>query len=63
MVETGQMAEADVAQQRQVDREGEGAEAGGGADVAGRLLPPDVLFAGGKREDEWISGGAGWSTF
>ena len=40
------------AEQRQMDREGERAEPGIGADVRGRLLAPDVLLARREREHE-----------
>src|SRR5665213_442601 len=35
-----------------MDAEGERAEAGIGADIAGGLFPADMLLAGRKREDE-----------
>ena len=35
-----------------MDAEGQRAEAGIGADVAGRLLTPDMLFARRKRQHE-----------
>ena len=50
VVERGEFVEAFLAQQREVDREGEDAEAGVGADVAGRLFAADVLFAGRERQ-------------
>jgi hypothetical protein len=43
---------ARLAEQRQVDREGECAEPGIGADVRGRLLAADVLLARREREHE-----------
>ena len=45
MVEPGQPGQPRLAEQRQVDREGQRAEPGIGADVAGRLLAADVLLA------------------
>ena len=56
VVERGELAEAFLAQQRQVDREGEAAEAGIGADVARRLFAADVLFA--RRERQHVAAAA-----
>ena len=41
---------ARFAQRRQMDREGQRAESGVGADVARRLLAPDMLLAGRERQ-------------
>ena len=50
MIEPRQPGQAFLAQQRQMDGEGQGAEAGIGADIAGGLFAADMLLAGGKRQ-------------
>src|SRR5581483_2579969 len=47
----GHAAQAMLAHQRQVDAAGQRQQALVGANVAGRLLAPDVLFAGPQRHD------------
>ena len=50
VVQPGEPAEAGLAEQGQMDRERQRAEAGIGADVAGRLLAADMLLAGRERQ-------------
>ena len=52
MIERRQAGEPHLAQQGEVYGEGQGAQAGVGADVAGRLLPADVLLAGRQGQHE-----------
>ena len=52
VIDARQPLQADAAEQRQVDREGERAEAGVGADVRRRLLAADVLLARRQRQHE-----------
>ena len=52
MIDAREAAQARLAEQRHVDREGERAEPGIGADVRRRLLAADVLLAGRQRQHE-----------
>src|SRR5690348_9711961 len=45
MVELGEPCQSSLAEQRQMDREGERAQSRIGADIARRLLAPDMLLA------------------
>src|SRR5687767_13738346 len=50
MVELRQLGEAGLAEQGEMDVERQRAQAGIGADVAGRLLAADMLLARGERQ-------------
>ncbi len=52
MVQAGEGFEPVFAEQREVHRKGESAQALIGADIRGRLFAADVLFAGGQGQDE-----------
>src|SRR5579872_6839371 len=56
MVELCEAGEAGLAEQRQMNRESERAEAGIGADIARRFLAPDVLLA--RRQGQYEAAAA-----